>query len=217
VREGKEDIYMAVQEIYQAVLAFNKDKIVDLVKKELEVGTQVSAILKEGLIAPLDEVGQRFSTGDMFLPEMLAAAQTMKAGMEVIRPLLTGAEAKPAGIVVIGTVQGDLHDIGKDLVAMMVEGAGFRVFNLGVDVHAEAFLRAIDEKDPDILALSALLTTTMPAMRETVSLMKKRNIRAKIIIGGAPVTQSFADQIGADGYSDDAPGAVTLVRKLLAI
>jgi 5-methyltetrahydrofolate--homocysteine methyltransferase len=206
---------MAVQEIYKAVLAFNKGKIVDLVKKELEVGTQVSVILKEGLIAPLDEVGQRFSKGDMFLPEMLAAAQTMKTGLEVIRPLLSGADAQSAGTMVIGTVQGDLHDIGKDLVAMMVEGAGFRVFNLGIDVHTEAFLRAIDEKDPDILALSALLTTTMPAVRETVSLMKKRNIRAKIIVGGAPVTQSFADQIGADGYADDAPGAVVLVRKLV--
>jgi 5-methyltetrahydrofolate--homocysteine methyltransferase len=109
-----------------------------------------------------------------------------------------------------------LHDIGKDLVAMMVEGAGFRVFNLGIDVHAEAFLRAIDEKDPDILALSALLTTTMPAMRETVSIMKKRNIRARVIVGGAPITQSFADDIGADGYADDAPGAVVLVRRLVA-
>ena len=206
---------MALQEIYKAVLDFDKENIADLVKKELKGGAQVSVILKEGLIAPLDEVGQRFSAGDMFLPEMLAAAQTMRTGMEVIRPLLTGADAKPAGTVVIGTVQGDLHDIGKDLVAMMVEGAGFRVFNLGVDVPTEAFLRAIDEKDPDILALSALLTTTMPAMRETVSLFRKRKIRAKIIVGGAPVTQSFADQIGADGYSDDAPGAVTLVRKLL--
>ncbi len=206
---------MAVQDIYKAVLAFERNKIVDLVNRELEARTQVSEILREGLIAPLDEVGRRFSTGAMFLPEMLAAAQTMKTGLEVIRPLLSGADAQSAGTMVIGTVQGDLHDIGKDLVAMMVEGAGFRVFNLGIDVHTEAFMRAIDEKDPDILALSALLTTTMPAMRETVSIVKKRNIRAKIIVGGAPVTQSFADQIGADGYADDAPGAVALVRKLL--
>jgi 5-methyltetrahydrofolate--homocysteine methyltransferase len=206
---------MAIQDIYQAVLAFDGDLVANLVKKELSHRTDVSAILRQGLIAALDEVGERFGRGDMFLPEMLAAAQAMKGGLEVIRPLLTGVDAQSAGTMVIGTVQGDLHDIGKDLVAMMVEGAGFQVVNLGVDVHTEAFLRTIDEKDPDILALSALLTTTMPAMRETVTLMKKRNIRAKIIVGGAPVTQSFADQIGADGYADDAPGAVALVRKLL--
>ena len=206
---------MAIQDIYQAVLGFDGDLVADLVKKELGHGTEVSAILRQGLIAALDEVGERFGRGDMFLPEMLAAAQAMKGGVEVIRPLLTGEDAQSAGTMVIGTVQGDLHDIGKDLVSMMVEGAGYRVFNLGVDVPTEAFMRAIDEKNPDILALSALLTTTMPAMRETVSLMKKRNIRAKIIVGGAPVTQSFADQIGADGYAADAPGAVALVRKLL--
>ena len=206
---------MAIQDIYQAVLGFDGDLVADLVKKELGHGTEVSAILRQGLIAALDEVGERFGRGDMFLPEMLAAAQAMKGGLEVIKPFLTGADAQSAGTMVIGTVQGDLHDIGKDLVSMMVEGAGFRVFNLGVDVHTEAFLRAIEEKDPDILALSALLTTTMPAMRETVSLIKKRNTRAKIIVGGAPVTQAFADQIGADGYADDAPGAVALVRKLL--
>jgi 5-methyltetrahydrofolate--homocysteine methyltransferase len=206
---------MAIQDIYQAVLGFDGDLVANLVKKELEQHTDVSAILKQGLIGALDEVGVRFGRGDMFLPEMLAAAQAMKGGLEVIKPFLTGADAESAGTMVIGTVQGDLHDIGKDLVSMMVEGAGYRVFNLGVDVPTEAFMRAIDEKNPDILALSALLTTTMPAMRETVSLMKKRNIRAKIIVGGAPVTQSFADQIGADGYADDAPGAVALVRKLL--
>jgi 5-methyltetrahydrofolate--homocysteine methyltransferase len=211
----QEVLDMAIQDIYQAVLGFDGDLVANLVKKEVDQRTDVSAILRQGLIAALDEVGERFGRGDMFLPEMLAAAQAMKGGLEVIRPLLTGVDAQSAGTMVIGTVQGDLHDIGKDLVSMMVEGAGFRVFNLGVDVHTEAFLRTIDEKDPDILALSALLTTTMPAMRETVSLMKKRNIRAKIIVGGAPVTQSFADQIGADGYADDAPGAVALVRKLL--
>ena len=206
---------MAVQEIYQSVLAFSMDKIVDLVKKELNSGTQVAAILKEGLIAPLDEVGRRFSRGELFLPEMLAAAQTMKAGVEVIRPLLTGAEMKPAGIVVIGTVKGDLHDIGKDLVAMMLEGAGFKVINLGIDVDYDRFLEASTANKADIIALSALLTTTMPAMKTAVSKLKEAGIIGKIIVGGAPVNQSFADEIGAHGYSDDAPGAVELVRRLI--
>lgn len=206
---------MATQDIYQAVLGFDGDLVAGLVKKELGQNTDVSMILKQGLIAALDEVGERFGKGDMFLPEMLAAAQAMKAGLEVIRPLLTGADAQPAGTMVIGTVQGDMHDIGKDLVAMMVEGAGFRVINLGVDVHAEAFLKAVEENAPHVVALSALLTTTMPAMKEAISLLKQRDVPAKIIVGGAPVTQSFADQIGADGYADDAPGAVALVRRLL--
>jgi 5-methyltetrahydrofolate--homocysteine methyltransferase len=206
---------MATQDIYQAVLGFDDDLVAGLVKKELGRNTDVSMILKQGLIAALDEVGERFGKGDMFLPEMLAAAQAMKAGLEVIRPLLTGVDAQSAGTMVIGTVQGDLHDIGKDLVAMMVEGAGFRVINLGVDVHAEAFLKAVEENAPHVVALSALLTTTMPAMKEAISLLKQRDVPAKIIVGGAPVTQSFADQIGADGYADDAPGAVALVRRLL--
>jgi 5-methyltetrahydrofolate--homocysteine methyltransferase len=206
---------MATQDIYQAVLGFDGDLVAGLVKKELDQNANVSMILKQGLIAALDEVGERFGRGDMFLPEMLAAAQAMKAGLEVIRPLLTGEDAQSAGTMVIGTVQGDLHDIGKDLVAMMVEGAGFRVINLGVDVHAEAFLKAVEENAPHVVALSALLTTTMPAMKEAISLLKQRDVPAKIIVGGAPVTQSFADQIGADGYADDAPGAVALVRRLL--
>jgi 5-methyltetrahydrofolate--homocysteine methyltransferase len=206
---------MAIQDIYQAVLGFDGDLVAGLVKKELGQNTDVSMILKQGLIAALDEVGERFGKGDMFLPEMLAAAQAMKTGLEVIRPLLTEADAQSAGTMVIGTVQGDLHDIGKDLVAMMVEGAGFRVINLGVDVHAEAFLKAVEENTPHVVALSALLTTTMPAMKETLSILKQRDVKSKIIVGGAPVTQSFADQIGADGYADDAPGAVALVRRLL--
>jgi len=206
---------MALQDIYQGILNFDREAVPDLVKKELDQGTDVSAILKQGLIAALDEVGERFGRGDMFLPEMLAAAEAMKAGLEVIKPLLSEADAQAAGIVLLGTVKGDLHDIGKDLVGMMLEGAGFRVINLGVDVHTETFLRAVEENKPQIVALSALLTTTIPAMRETVSILKQRDVKAKIIVGGAPVTQSFADQIGADGYADDAPGAVSLVRTLL--
>jgi 5-methyltetrahydrofolate--homocysteine methyltransferase len=206
---------MALRDIYQGILSFDREAVPNLVRKELDQGTDVSAILKQGLIAALDEVGERFGRGDMFLPEMLAAAQAMRAGLEVIKPLLSEADAQAAGIVVIGTVKGDLHDIGKDLVGMMLEGAGYRVIDLGVDVHTEAFLRAVEENTTHIVALSALLTTTMPAMRESISILKQRKVRAKIIVGGAPVTQSFADQIGADGYADDAPGAVALVRRLL--
>lgn len=207
---------MALQEIYRGVLGFDKEAVIELVRKEMEMGTDVSIILRQGLIAALDEVGERFGKGDMFLPEMLAAADAMKAGLELIKPHLTGADADAAGIVVIGTVKDDLHDIGKDLVRMMLEGAGFRVVDLGVDVHTETFLRAVEENRPHVVALSALLTTTMPSMRETVSVMKKRGISAKVIVGGAPVDRSFADRIGADGYADDAPGAVALVRKLLS-
>lgn len=206
---------MSVQNIYQAVLTLDKKSIADLVQTELDQGSSATVILNEGLIAPLDEVGRRFSSGEMFMPEMLMAAQVMKTGLEIIRPLLGEAEMRSAGTVVIGTVQGDLHDIGKNLVAMMLEGAGFRVIDLGVDVAADAMIKAVKENKPDIIALSALLTTTIPAMRTTVSSLKETGMGGKVIVGGAPVTQAFADEIGADGYSDDAPGAVELVRKLI--
>ena len=207
---------MALQDIYQSIIGLDKDSVAGLVQKELDQGTDVSVILKEGLIAALDEVGERFSSGEMFLPELLKAAQVMKVGLEVIRPLLSEAETYAAGTVVIGTVKGDMHDIGKDLVAMMLEGSGFKVINLGVDVATEDFMKAIKENSPDIIGLSALLTTTIPAMKETVAAFRKAGIKAKVIVGGAPVSQSFADEIGADGYTDDAPEAVVLARSLVA-
>jgi 5-methyltetrahydrofolate--homocysteine methyltransferase len=206
---------MPVKDIYNAVLGFKKDLVVENVRKELSQGTSVSVILKEGLIAPLDEIGQKFTSGDIFLPEMLAAAQAMRAGLDVIRPKLAGADDLTAGKVVIGTVKDDLHDIGKDLVAMMLEGAGFAVVNLGVNVDPELFLKSAKDLKPDIVALSALLTTTMPAMRATLERLKSSGVKARVIVGGAPVTQSFADEIGADGYADDAPGAVVLSKRLL--
>lgn len=214
--DGKREVNMALQYIYQPIISLDMDSVTGLVQKELDQGTDVSVILKEGLIAALDEVGERFSSGEMFLPEMLKGAQVMKMGLEVIRPLLSEADTYTAGTVVIETIKGDLHDIGKDLVAMMMEGAGFRVIDLGIDVATDVFMKAIEENRPDIIGLSALLTTTMPAMSETVSHFKEADIRAKVIIGGAPVSQGFADEIGADGYSDDAPGAVVLARKLLS-
>jgi 5-methyltetrahydrofolate--homocysteine methyltransferase len=164
----------------------------------------------------MDEVGEKFSAGELFVPEMLMAAQAMKAGLEMLKPHLAEGQSQRKGTVVIGTVKGDLHDIGKNLVSMMMEGAGFDVVDLGVDVESEAFVKSAAEKNADVIALSALLTTTMPAMQTTVKAVKEAGMTVKTIIGGAPVTQAFADQIGADGYSADAPGAVKLVKELVA-
>lgn len=207
---------MAIQDIYKAVTGFDDKAAEALTKAELEAGTDVSTILNEGLIAPMDEVGKQFSEGVLFVPEMLMAAQAMKAGLEILRPLLADTETKPRGTIVIGTVKGDLHDIGKNLVSMMMEGAGFEVMDLGVDVESEAFLTAAKENKADIVALSALLTTTMPAMEQTVASLREQGVGVKVIIGGAPVTQAFADKIGADGYGEDAPSAVDLARNLMA-
>ena len=207
---------MSTTEIFNAVLDFDEDAVPQLVRDELEAGTQVDSILNDGLIAAMDEVGQRFSAGELFVPEMLMAAQAMKAGMEVIRPLLAEAGTAPKGTLVIGTVQGDLHDIGKNLVSMMLEGAGFKVVDLGVDVEPGKFVEAARESNADVVCMSALLTTTMPAMEATVKALVE-GISCKTMVGGAPVTQDFADKIGANGYSEDAPSAVVLARQLITI
>ncbi|MCF8068122.1 MAG: corrinoid protein [Desulfobacterales bacterium] len=206
---------MPVQDIYKAVIDFKDSEIANLVQAEVDAGTDVSSILNDGLIGAMDEVGKLFGEGRLFVPEMLMAAQTMKAGLEIIRPLLGGADAKPRGTVVIGTVKGDLHDIGKNLVAMMLEGAGFTIVDLGVDVEPQAFLDAAKENEAQLIAMSALLTTTMPAMEECVKIVKEAGLDTKLVIGGAPVTQAYADKINADGYSADAPGAVSLARKIV--
>ena len=176
----------------------------------------VESILNDGLISAMDHVGEKFSSGELFVPEMLMAAQVMKGGLEILKPLLASSQSSSKGTVVIGTVKGDLHDIGKNLVAMMMEGAGFDVVDLGVDVDSEAFVKAASDNNANVLALSALLTTTMPAMETTIKALRDAGVSIKTIIGGAPVTQAFADQIGADGYSADAPGAVKLVKQLVA-
>ncbi len=201
--------------IFDAVLDYQDAVTADLVKTELAHGTDLRVILNDALIAAMDEVGELFSQGTLFVPEMLMAARAMKAGLEVLRPRLTETDAQPAGKVVIGTVHRDLHDIGKNLVGMMLEGAGFTVVNLGVDVPPEAFLEAVDTHRPDLLGMSALLTTTMPNMGRTVELLRKEGWNGRIMIGGAPVTREFADAIGADGFAADAPAAVGLARKMI--
>ncbi len=204
---------MSIQEVFNAVTEFNKDNVIELVKAEIDSGTEISIILNDGLIAPLDAVGKQFSDGKLFVPEMLRAAHAMKAGLEVLRPFLEDAETEPKGTIVIGTVKGDLHDIGKNLVMMMIEGGGFKVIDLGVDVVSDKFIAAAEDNSADIVAMSALLTTSMPAMEATVAAIKDNGLQVKIIVGGAPVNREFADRIGADGYSDDAPGAVSIARE----
>jgi 5-methyltetrahydrofolate--homocysteine methyltransferase len=206
---------MAVKDIYEGVLAFQVDKVKELTQAELDSGTDVQSILNDGLIGAMDEVGRKFSEGILFVPEMLMSAQAMKGGLEILKPHLTEEVSHSRGTVVIGTVKGDLHDIGKNLVAMMLEGAGLTVVDLGVDVEAEKFVAAARDNKADIIAMSALLTTTMPGMETTIKAVREAGLTIKCIIGGAPVTEAFAKQIGADGHSDDAPGAVTLVRRLV--
>lgn len=208
---------MTTQDIFDAVIGLEEENVVRLVKQELDKQTEVSAILNGGLISAMDEVGRRFSEGELFVPEMLRAARAMKAGLEILRPLLSSTDLEPAGIVVIGTVKGDLHDIGKNLVAMMLEGAGFNVIDLGVDVDADKFLAAVKGNNADIVAMSALLTTTMSMMKNTIDVLTEDGLRdqIKVMVGGAPVTQSFADEIGVEGYSEDAVTAVQMARKLV--
>ncbi len=202
--------------IYEAVLDYEEQRTAELVRRELELGTDVHAVLNEALIAAMDEVGDLFSEGTLFVPEMLMAAKAMKAGLEVLRPALTDTDAKPIGTILLGTVHRDLHDIGKNLVGMMLEGGGFKVIDLGVDVPPEQFLAAIEDHRPDIVGLSALLTTTMPNMGKTIDLFRKQGWNGRVIVGGAPVNSEFAESIGADGYADDAPGAVALARNFIA-
>ena len=207
---------MSIQEIFNAVLAFDEATVKAKTQAEIDAGTAIDSILNDGLISAMDEVGEKFSAGDLFVPEMLKAAQVMKEGLELLKPHLANDQSQAKGTVIIGTVKGDLHDIGKNLVSMMMEGAGFDVIDLGVDVESENFVKSAAEKNADVIALSALLTTTMPAMETTVKAVKEAGISTRTIIGGAPVTQAFADQIGADGYSADAPGAVKLVKEMIA-
>lgn len=202
--------------IKDSVIAGEDELVVELVKQALDTGIAVSTIVNEGLIGAMNVVGSKMATGEMYVPEVLMSAAAMQVGLEFLKPLLKEGDVTSRGKVVIGTVQGDLHDIGKNLVAMMLESSGFEVINLGVDQSAENFLQAAKDHQPDIIGLSALLTTTMPNIRENVRLLREAGIKAKIIVGGAPVTADFATKIGADGYASDAAGAVALVKQLLS-
>ena len=203
-------------ELYDAILTGNAKKAEEVTKAALAAKVDPTELVRKYMIPAMDEVGKRFECSEYFVPELLIAARAMKTSLELITPLLAEAGAEPVGRVVIGTVQGDLHDIGKNLVASMLEGGGFQVIDLGVDVPAQRFVEAAKEKDGTIVALSALLTTTMTMMKTVIDALEKAGIRnkTKVIIGGAPITQQYADQIGADGYSDNASAAVALARKL---
>jgi len=203
--------------IFQAVVDGNSRGVIEGIEQALEMGLSADAILNQGLIAAMNEVGRLFEEGEYFVPEMLVSARAMQAGLNRLRPILVAQGIQPLGKVVIGTVKGDLHDIGKNLVSMMLEGAGYQVIDLGTDTSPEKFIAAVEEHQPDILGMSALLTTTMPNMRLTIEALERAGLRerVRVIIGGAPVTESHARQIGADGYAPDASKAVTLVRNLL--
>jgi 5-methyltetrahydrofolate--homocysteine methyltransferase len=199
----------------ESLIAGKVDEVVNLTREALDGGSTPQDILEQGLLAGMDVVGKRFKANEMFIPEVLRCAKCMHGSMEILRPLLVETGVKTAGTLVLGTVKGDLHDIGKNLLAMMMEGAGLTVVDLGVDVDAEKFVEAAKDSAADVVALSALLTTTMPAMETTIKAIKEAGLSAKTIIGGAPVTEAFANEIGADGRSDDAPGAVDLVRAIV--
>jgi corrinoid protein of di/trimethylamine methyltransferase len=202
----------------EAVLNGDAKAAVAITQEALAANVDPQDLVTKYMIPAMDEVGRRFEAGDCFVPELLISARAMKASLELIRPLLAAKGAKPIGRVVIGTVKGDLHDIGKNLVSSMLEGAGFEVIDLGVDVPAERIINTIKTNKVDLIALSALLTTTMPSMKVVIEELKKAGVRdqVKVIVGGAPVTQRYANEIGADGYSDNANGAVGLARRLVA-
>jgi len=203
--------------LYNAIIEGDVAGTKDGVQAALEAGLEPGTILADGMIAAMKEVGTRFEEGDCFVPEMLIAARAMQSGMAFLKPHLLQGEVKSSGRVVIGTVKGDLHDLGKNLVALMLEGAGFEVKDLGVDVLPEKFVEAIVVGGADIVAFSALLTTTMPNMKNAIEAIQQAGLRdkVKIIIGGAPVTQEYANQIGADGFSSDASRAVSLAQALI--
>jgi 5-methyltetrahydrofolate--homocysteine methyltransferase len=207
-----------INEIYTAVLEGDAKAAQAGVKSALDAGLAPESILKSGLIDAMGEVGRLFEENEYFVPEMLVAARAMQGGLALLKPLLADSGAASAGKVVVGTVKGDLHDIGKNLVAMMLEGAGFEVVDLGTDVTPDKFVKAVQEHKPNLIGMSALLTTTMPSMTGTLKALEEAGLReqVKVMIGGAPVTDGFAKQIGADGYSPDASSAVRLAKSLVA-
>jgi 5-methyltetrahydrofolate--homocysteine methyltransferase len=205
--------------IYEGILKGNMKAVEGAAKTALAEGVSAAELLNEAMIPAMAEVGRLFEANEYYVPEMLIAARAMKAGLAILRPELVKEKVEPKGKVALGTVKGDLHDIGKNLVAIMVEGAGFEVIDLGVDVSPQAFVKSVQEKGANVVGLSALLTTTMPSMKATIEGLEEAGVRkqVKVIIGGAPVTQKYADEIGADGYGRDAAAAANLVKKLLGV
>ena len=205
-----------IETIYKNVIAGQAQEVEQGVRGALDQGIEADVILNESLIPAMGEVGKRFEEGEFFVPEMLISARAMKAGLAILKPYLVDSGVESAGIVAIGTVQGDLHDIGKNLVAVMLEGAGFEVRDLGVDVSPETFVDAANE-GAQVIGLSALLTTTMPKMEQTIQALREANVLNKVgvIIGGAPVTESYAQQIGANAFAPDASSATRVVRQLI--
>ena len=205
--------------LHDAVIAGDATTVRSLTEQALREGVDPLKLVNEFMVPAMDEVGRRFECNEYFVPELLLSARAMKAALELIRPLLTARGTEPLARVAIGTVKGDLHDIGKNLVGAMLEGGGFEVIDLGVNVSPEKFIATVREKNATIIAMSALLTTTMPAMKTTIDALKQAGIRdkVKVLIGGAPITQKFADEIGADGFSDNAVGAVALAKRSLDV
>lgn len=206
-----------LQDLFDAIVEGEDDTAEEVVQGALEEGADPNEIINKYMVPAMDQVGRLFEEDEYFVPELLMSANAMKAALAIVQPILKSSGAEPAGYVTIGTVKGDLHDIGKNLVASLLEGAGFEVNDLGVDVTPDQFVEAARQRDGSIICMSALLTTTMAQMRTTIEALKEAGLREKtvVLVGGAPVTQEFADQIGADGYSDNASACVLKVRQLL--
>ena len=204
-----------LEQIKEGVIAGNAKNVKEYTDRAVADGLAVTRILNDSLIAGMNIVGARFKINEMYVPEVLMAARAMHTGLAVIKPLIVSAGIKEKGVVAIGTVKGDMHDIGKNLVIMMLEGAGYKVLDLGIDTSTAKFLQAVEEQHPQVIGLSALLTTTMPQMQGTVEKLKEYGNRIKIVVGGAPITAKFAKDIGADGYAADAASAVDLVSELI--
>lgn len=204
-------------DLSQVLQEGDSDKVVELVQKALEDKIEPMEIINKSLLPAMDVIGEKFGREEIFLPELVISAQAMKAGMDILRPILTEAGEKPGAKIVMGTVQGDMHDIGKNIVGMILQGAGFEVIDLGTDVHSEKFIHALKENDVPLLGLSALLTTTMIEMKTVIDDLVKEGMRekVKVIIGGAPTSQEFASEIGADGYAPDAISAKDKIKELL--
>ena len=208
-----------IKSLYEAIINGDARAAKTITDKALAAGMDPMKIVTDFMVPAMSEVGSKFECNEYFVPELLLAARAMKAAMEPIRPLLVAAGAEPVGRVVVGTVKGDLHDIGKNLVAAMLEGGGFEVIDLGVNVSPEQFIQTVKEKNANIVAMSALLTTTMPSMKTTVDALKAAGVRdqVKVLIGGAPITRKYAEEVGADGYSESAAGAVAMAHQALGV